>query len=227
VSGPLSVKLSSHERVETILRHTRGPDVLHLGASGQAEYRPAFTSPDWLHGRLHQRVEGLWGLELEARNVRALKDAGFENTIQGDAQAFEIDRRFDTVIAGELIEHVERPGALLAHAAAHLKPGGRIIITTPYAFCGLFVAYAWLKYPVTCSNRQHVSWFCPTTFTELADRSGLTVERFELIESYPSKSSSRAYRIFLRVFRLVRRLIPRRVRANTMVFVLQRPPQGT
>ena len=42
------------------------------------------------------------------------------------------DRPFDAVIATEVIEHLYEPGALLRFASAVLKPGGHVILTTPY-----------------------------------------------------------------------------------------------
>jgi SAM-dependent methyltransferase len=42
------------------------------------------------------------------------------------------DRKIDAVIATEVIEHLYEPGALLRFASAVLKPGGHIILTTPY-----------------------------------------------------------------------------------------------
>jgi SAM-dependent methyltransferase len=207
-------------RVEAVLRNIQGPDVLDIGCSGQAEFRSSFESPDWLHGRLKEAFPDVWGLEYDPDNVQALHEAGYTNVVQGDAQSFVLDRRFDTIVAGELIEHVERPGDLLSRAAEHLKPGGRVVITTPYAFSFLFVVYAWLRYPKTCSNPEHVTWFCPATLTELARRADLVVDRFELVEDYRADLPSPWYRAFLRVYRLVRRLIPMRMRANHMLFVL-------
>ena len=42
------------------------------------------------------------------------------------------DNTFDYIIASEIIEHVHDPGAFIKNLFAILKPGGRLIITTPY-----------------------------------------------------------------------------------------------
>jgi SAM-dependent methyltransferase len=42
------------------------------------------------------------------------------------------DNRFDTVMLGEVIEHLVDPGAVLAEAARVLRPGGVCVLTVPY-----------------------------------------------------------------------------------------------
>ena len=40
--------------------------------------------------------------------------------------------QFDLVISSDVIEHLYRPSDLLEAAASHLKPGGQILLGTPY-----------------------------------------------------------------------------------------------
>ena len=35
--------------------------------------------------------------------------------------------------------------------------------------------YAWLRYPRTSSNPEHMMWFCPATLSVLAESVGLQV----------------------------------------------------
>ena len=39
---------------------------------------------------------------------------------------------FDTVVLGEILEHLDAPGTLLDRSLERLRPGGRIVITTPF-----------------------------------------------------------------------------------------------
>jgi len=52
----------------------------------------------------------------------------------GDARALPYVGEFDTVVLGEILEHMERADAVLAleQAAKALKPGGRVVITMPH-----------------------------------------------------------------------------------------------
>lgn len=208
-------------RVQEVLRWTRGPDVLDIGCSGQHGRHSALDSPWWLHGQLLERHPETWGLEFSQELVDELTEAGIRNVQQGDAQDFDLGRRFDTVVAGELIEHLENPGAFLRCADAHLKPDGRIILTTPYAFSLGFAIYAWGRYPKTCSNPEHTMWLCPTTIAQLVERVGLEVEQCVLVDHFRTDLPSRNGRIVGRLMRTVGKLLPRRMRANSMVVVVR------
>ena len=51
------------------------------------------------------------------------------------ASAYDVplgDESFDTVLMSELLEHLEKPGAALDEARRLLRPGGWIILTTPF-----------------------------------------------------------------------------------------------
>lgn len=43
-----------------------------------------------------------------------------------------VDQAFDCIIAAEVIEHVPDPALFVQHLLRILKPGGKLIITTPY-----------------------------------------------------------------------------------------------
>ncbi len=210
-------------RVDEVLGHVHGR-VLDIGCSGQENRRSPFESRFWLHGRLLEKCPDAWGLEFDAANIAALADAGVGNVQAGDAQDFDLDQRFQTIIAGELIEHLGNPAGLLDSSRRHLTSDGRLIITTPYAFNVFFMMYAWLKFPKTCSNDEHTVWFCPTTLTQLAERQGFAVEKLTLVADYRTDVPSRMGRLLAYFARSVGMLLPIRVRANTMVAVLA--PRG-
>ena len=43
-----------------------------------------------------------------------------------------VEELFDVIVASEVIEHVKDPAAFTASLLSRLKPGGRLLITTPY-----------------------------------------------------------------------------------------------
>lgn len=206
-------------RVEAVLKYAVGPKVLDVGCSGQQGLRSDFTSPWWLHRSLCDHFPEVWGLEYVDENVEAMRQAGFNQVVQGDAEDFNLDTRFNTVVAGELIEHLANPGAFLKSVADHLDPDGRLVLTTPYAFSLISVLYAWFKYPKTCSNEEHTLWLCPTTCERLLAQAGLSVQTIEIVDDYRRDLSSRVYRRLLPIYLLFRRLLPVRMGGNTMVIV--------
>jgi SAM-dependent methyltransferase len=48
-------------------------------------------------------------------------------------ETFETDERFDVIIMGFILEHVDDPGLLLERYKRFLKPGGRLFIAVPNA----------------------------------------------------------------------------------------------
>lgn len=200
-----------------ILQYIRGPSILDVGCTGHT-LEP--NSPYWLHGQLRKQFSDVTGIDINASNVERLRELGYENVYVASAEQFGFDRKFDTIVAGELIEHLSNPGLFLERCREHLAPGGRIVITTPYPFSLLYVLYAFFKFPKTCQNPEHTCWFCPQTMRELAFRAKLHIVHWELIEDYRPDDPSWRYRTFVKIISLFKWFLPKRIRANGMLFIL-------
>ena len=118
---------------------------------------------------------------------------------------------FDTVVAGEIIEHVGRPQDLVSEAGRVLARGGTLVITTPNPFC-----IPWLikgrRGPEATWNPEHVGWFDGATLANLADRAaGLKLKEFAWVETRdPHLGQARGrYRAYVRVKPVLRRILPR------------------
>ncbi len=204
-------------RTDNILKYIQGPKVLDIGCTGHVV---KFGSPDWLHGRLREQFEDVSGVDISESNLQLLKDHGYTNLHLASAEDFDLPDRYNTIVAGELIEHLANPGLFLQTAKRHLAPGGKIIISTPYVFSLLYGFYAFSKYPKTCQNEEHTVWFCLQTMKSLTERVGLKIEHFELVEDYDPHDPSGTYRTFVNTIRFFRPIIPARLRKNDMLFVL-------
>lgn len=116
-----------------IRRFIRG-DVLEVGAGIGSNTRYLDT------GKLGRFV----CLEPDARMVGRLADrlrsgAREYEVIRGTLESLPAQEQFDTICYVDVLEHIEDDGAELDRAAAHLRPGGRIIILSP--------AHQWLFTP--------------------------------------------------------------------------------
>ncbi len=203
-------------RPEEILKWVNGPKVLDVGCTS---HTINIESPNWLHGRLRERFPDVVGIDISRENVENLKKAGFANLYVQSAEEIELREVFDTIVAGELIEHLSNPGAFLQRARRHLGEKGRVVLTTPNPFSIAYVLYAVLKYPRTCFNLEHTCWFCPQTMIELTRRNGFKISHFELIDDYDSGDPSFLYRQFGRLMNLLSPILPMRWK-KTMLFVL-------
>jgi SAM-dependent methyltransferase len=161
------------------------------------------------------------GIDYDAKIVDDLGVMKYEDVHHANAESFRLARRFDTIVAGELLEHLSNPGMFLQRAKEHLVPGGKLILTTPYAFALVHFLYALYHFPHTCSNREHTSWFCVETLLRLARLNGFHAKHLELLDDYLVSEHAPRYRLFVGWLSLVRHLVPRRLRANTLALELE------
>jgi 2-polyprenyl-3-methyl-5-hydroxy-6-metoxy-1,4-benzoquinol methylase len=100
-----------------------------------------------------------------------------------DAQALcHPDAAFDTVISCETVEHVPHPAVAIAEFARVLRPGGRLLLTTPnyLGFMGLYRGYVRLMGRPFQEMGQPINRFTtlPRTLAWLRE-AGLTTTRVE------------------------------------------------
>ena len=184
---------------------------LHLGCVDDPE---RIGVEEWLHPRLLASAKKVIGLdhshsgllEMEARNV-----AG-GGLVCGDAMLLPFrDASFDTVVAGEIIEHVGRPEDLIREAGRVLTPGGRLVVTTPNPFCLPWIIKG-RKGPDASWNPEHVGWFDGGTLKQLGARAGgLELAEFLWVENRDPHldTAPRRYRTYVRLKPLLRRVLPR------------------
>jgi SAM-dependent methyltransferase len=170
------------DRFSVIARYVApGAAVLELGC---VDARPARRSgedsaeaADLLFRRTADLNPDTLGVDLDAEGVAALVRDGY-HAVCADVQTMDLGQQFDTIVAGEIIEHLENPGQFLRTLRRHLKPDGHVIITTPNPFYALQTWKIWRRGRPRC-NEGHVAWFDPQTLTALLSRTG-----FELVEGY-------------------------------------------
>jgi len=206
-----------NQRIRKIIQYTKGPKVLDVGCvGGQLDE----NSPYWLHSHLKKNFSHVVGIDVNRNAIETLRNKGY-NVHIGDAQSFNLNEKFDTIVAGELIEHLSNPGRFLEVARQHLAKDGRVVLTTPFVFGVANVLYAIMKFPKTCSNPEHTFWFCPSTLNELVHRNGFKVKHWELIEDYYQGIQSFKYRLLLMSLRIMNPLLPKRIKANCLLYVLE------
>jgi len=84
---------------------------------------------------------------------------------------------FDTVLIGELIEHVERPYELLRAVREHIAPGGRLVLSTPNPLGIPVVLAEYLRLQRCFYTEQHLWLLTPRWMARMLQRSGYTVTR--------------------------------------------------
>lgn len=182
------------QRVEELVAACRGRSVLHLGCTNWPYTAESEQAGTLLHRSLAGAAGTLAGLDGDPEGLAALADLGFDHLILGDlehlADATWFGHTapdgvrdgaigpFDLIIAGEVMEHLGAPAALLDGVRPLLAPGAELVITVPNAYCAFrFASYALSRRrgnpePV---HPDHVSYYSESTLSRLLERSGYEV----------------------------------------------------
>jgi len=159
-------------REEIIAQKVKGKRVLDIGSVGQSdEY--------CLWGILSENSLELTGVDLPT-SIDTLKSefdvspAGYSHgkdkrIVYGNMENIQLNRKFEVVVAGDVIEHVSNQGLFLDNIAHHLEPDGELILTTPNA--------KWLTVFFK-PNATHTLWHDIYTLQTLLKRHKLSIKEW-------------------------------------------------
>jgi SAM-dependent methyltransferase len=158
--------------------------VLHLGCTNYPYTRDSIEKGMLLHFELAEKARELYGCDFDQRGIDELSGQGVSNLFRADLERLdevELDKTFDVVIAGEMIEHLNNPGRFLKGIQRFMSPESRLVITTVNAYSGMrFFIYALRGRggPVEPVHPDHVAYYSYSTLRLLVERHGLEVEKF-------------------------------------------------
>jgi 2-polyprenyl-3-methyl-5-hydroxy-6-metoxy-1,4-benzoquinol methylase len=162
--------------------YCRDKKVLDLGCGHSPEFEMVWKEGRLLHKRIHDVGGEVIGLDLDAPVVKRMRGLGF-HVICDDAenpQYLNGSGAFEAIIAGDIIEHLSNPGAMLKSMKSRLAPNGFFVISTPSPF-------RWYNPLFSVIGREfnhphHTAWFSPLTLTTLAQRHGYQVVRWHVMD---------------------------------------------
>jgi len=172
------------QRVDIIKSISRGKKVLHLGCTNYPYTQLAIDGDALLHNELESVASELFGFDYDQEGIDILTALGSTNLYRADLEKLDevdLDIKFDVIIAGEIIEHLNNPGLFLNGIQRFMNAESELIITTINAYCALrFATYALrgkggTNEPV---HPDHVYYFSYRTLKLLVERAGLTVKDF-------------------------------------------------
>jgi len=110
----------------------------------------------------------------------------------GDAETLELPfepASFDVVLCGDLLEHLRDPGAFLARVRPFVRPGGRLVLTTPnVANWSLRLGLLFGRWRYTdrgILDRTHLHLFTRSTLVETLARAGYRVVELDYTVPVP------------------------------------------
>ncbi|MBE2243441.1 MAG: class I SAM-dependent methyltransferase [Burkholderiaceae bacterium] len=176
-----AIALDDH-KIAFAVKHCRGKEVLDIGC---VQHNPEnYRSKFWVHNALRSVASHVVGLDYYKEGVDYLNRLGYD-IVHADAQQFHLGRRFDAIMAGDIIEHLENLDGFLECCKEHLRDDGVLLITTPNPWYWKNTVKAALL-PEVRTNPEHTCWFCPQTLRQLLGRHGLRIAQLTFGARYRS-----------------------------------------
>jgi SAM-dependent methyltransferase len=172
------------DRLDLIKNISTDASVLHLGCTNWPYTQEALDADMLLHTRLSETSRELYGFDFDQEGIDVLASQGFSNLFRVNLEELpqvELDKQFDVIIAGEMIEHLNNPGLFLDGIKRFMKPGGQLVLTTINAYAGMrFFVYGLrgnggLAEPV---HPDHVAYYSYSTLKLLIERHGFHLGEF-------------------------------------------------
>jgi 2-polyprenyl-3-methyl-5-hydroxy-6-metoxy-1,4-benzoquinol methylase len=184
VSGYVPLNERRHRAHAKLLEAVgTGNRVLDVGCSSGYLARP-----------LAERGNTIVGLELDPEAARAAEEF-CELVLVGDVETMDLPLEpgsFDVVLGGDVIEHLRDPAATLARLRPLLRPGGRVVLSTPnvanWAIRLSLLSGRWRYTDRGILDRSHTHLFTRATLAETLEHAGYRVERIDFSVPVPGDS---------------------------------------
>ena len=153
-------------------------------------------SSGYLSAPLAERGNTVVGIELDPAAAREA-EAYCERVVVGDLETMELPFEpgsFDVVLLGDVIEHLRDPVGALARLRPLLRPGGRLVLSTPnvanWAMRLSLLGGRWRYTDRGILDRTHTHLFTRATLREALERAGYTVDRIDFSAPVPGSSDA-------------------------------------
>ncbi len=177
----LLVENNSHTRVIRYLRehlHTSPGHVLEIGCS-----------EGYFGAALKDDGHTVWGIEtnaIAAASAEGVLDLVFRDSIEAFLLDEEhLERRFDAIIFGDVLEHLLDPARILREVAARLTATGMIITSVPNVAHErvrmMLLEGRWEYAPTGIMDNTHLHFFTRDSLVDLFNAAALSIRRFSPI----------------------------------------------
>jgi SAM-dependent methyltransferase len=154
-------------------------------------------SSGYLAEHVQARGVSVVGLEMDASAAEYARRF-CEAVHVGDVETMELPFEpgsFDAVLCGDLIEHLRDPQAFLARVRPLLRPGGRLVLSTPNVanwsvrLSLLFGRFRYTERGIL--DRNHTHFFTRQTLGECLEGAGYRIAEFDFTVPVPVLSTPR------------------------------------
>jgi SAM-dependent methyltransferase len=143
-------------RQELILQKCRNKFVLHLGAIDYFN-----NNICGFHDKILLTSKKVIGVDIDIEGLKKAHKEGYNNIFYCDVlnlnnNIFKYKNKFDIILAGEIIEHLDNPGLFLEQMKLLLNDKTELIISTPNAFCFHRFFYPFIGIERNHPNHLHI-----------------------------------------------------------------------
>jgi 2-polyprenyl-3-methyl-5-hydroxy-6-metoxy-1,4-benzoquinol methylase len=166
-------------RIGVVRKFARNRKVLDLGCVAHDFRIASGPRKMWLHDHVVDAAAECVGVDYDEVGIKQMREAGYDVIhcdITGDLTPILERGPFDVVIAGEIIEHLPSPQSVLSMASEVLRPGGKLVVTSPNPYSLRRQRAGALG--ITWENVDHVVYVFPSGMAEMGRRTGLVLRRY-------------------------------------------------
>ena len=169
------------DRDAWILDHVEGKAVLHIGCTDWPLTADRVESGRLLHFRLCESTARCVGVDLDYEGIQELRSlmSGHEfhalNAETLGAAAELAGTRWDYIVAGDVVEHMNNAGLFFQSASELLTNGGKLIVTVPNAYSAK--RFFWmLSTGIEQVHPDHTAYFSESTLSRIAQRNDYVIQ---------------------------------------------------
>ncbi len=157
---------------------------------------------DWMHRHICDASKTCLGMDYDQEEVLKLSERGF-NVAAADATNFDLGRKFDVIVAGEVLEHLLDARGFFASITRHLEKNGCLILTVPNAnSLNYFMQNLFLGYEA--DGYDHTAFYTPLTIFNLLRKCGFEITRMAYLQpDTAGHHSSILLRALISLFRII------------------------
>ncbi len=190
-------------RAEILLKFIKGKEVLEIGCVGMGKH-DVFGGTNFIAGYVKPRAKKWVGIDINKEGVMDLREKGFDARVYDAEKFFDLKRKFDIVLAEEVLEHLSNFPPFFDNVRRHLKRDGLFLITTPNPISPSFFAQRLVLNKIKdVSIWNHTHWHTHETLTGLLKRYNFKVISYTYIHPLPIKPAFWYY-----PFKFIWKIIP-------------------
>jgi SAM-dependent methyltransferase len=179
-------------RLDEILKLCRNKSVLHLGYVQHSHlYDKLISEGSWVHSNIANVASEIAGIDYLEDDVKIIREKYNYEGYAGDANHLEnvkLDRTFDVIVCGELIEHITNPGLMLDGVKRFMHPGSILIVTTPNKWSSYYFQLSRKKTnEESWINPEHSCWYSHFTLKNTLGKHGFAEVRYDYYFGFETK----------------------------------------